>query len=284
MEDPMKTKILDINGKEKGTLNLPKCFSVKIRKDIVAKVLEVKKTQQPYSPSPVGGKQHSASGKIKHRRHVWKTHYGQGISRIPRKAVSRRGDRFNWIGAEISSTRGGRRAHPPKILSMINTKKINKKELKMALMSAISATANGIEIVNRYATLKNKKVENVPFIVEAKLISLKTKDLISSLKKILGKDLFELALQKKSVRAGKGKLRGRKYKSTAGLLLVVGKDELLKTNSFDVVDAKSLGVTDLAKGGVGRLTIYTEEAIKELANKFTSSSKSQTKELGEKLK
>ena len=114
----------------------------------------------------------------------------------------------------------------------------------------------------------NKKVENVPFIVEKKLISLKTKDLISSLKKILRKDLFELALQKKSVRAGKGKLRGRKYKSTAGLLLVVGKDELLKTNSFDVVDAKSLGVTDLAKGGVGRLTIYTEEAIKELGEKL----------------
>jgi len=31
------------------------------------------------------------------------------------------------------------------------------------------------------------------------------------------------------------------------LLLVVGKDELLKTNAFDVVDVKSLGVTDLAK-------------------------------------
>jgi len=128
-----------------------------------------KKSQQPYAPSPVAGKQHSASGKIRHRRHVWKSHYGQGISRIPRKSVSRRGDRFNWIGAEISSTRGGRRAHPPKILSMINTKKINKKELKIALMSAISATANGIEIVKRYATLKNKKVENVPFVVEEKI-------------------------------------------------------------------------------------------------------------------
>ena len=41
----MKSKILDINGKEKGTLNLPKCFSAEIRKDVVAKVLEAKKTQ-----------------------------------------------------------------------------------------------------------------------------------------------------------------------------------------------------------------------------------------------
>jgi len=46
------------------------------------------------------------------------------------------------------------------------------------------------------------------------------------------------------------------------------KDELLKTNAFDVVDVKSLGVTDLAKGGVGRLTIYTEGAINELQEKL----------------
>jgi len=264
----MKTKIYTIDGKQGKEIELPKCFSASIREDIVAKVLEAKKTQQPYAPSLVAGKQHSASGTIKHRRHVWKTHYGQGISRIPRKAVSRRGDRFNWIGAEISSTRGGRRAHPPKILSMINTKKINKKELKIALMSAISATANSKEIANRYATLKNKKIEKVPFVVETKISSLKAKELISSLKKILGKDLFELALQKKSVRAGKGKLRGRKYKSNAGLLMVVGKDEKIKTNAFDVVDVKSLGVTDLARGGVGRLTIYTEGAINELQEKL----------------
>ena len=280
-----KTQILNIDGKKLKEINLPKCFSAEIRKDIVAKVLEVKKIQQPYAPSPVAGNQHSASGKIKHRRHVWKTHYGQGISRIPRKSVSRRGDRFNWIGAVVPFARGGRRAHPPKILSMINTKSINKKELKIALMSAISATANGKEIANRYASLKNKKVGNVPFVVEAKLVSLKTKELISSLKKILGKDLFELALQKKSVRAGKGKLRGRKYKSTAGLLLVVGKDETLKTSAFDVVDVKNLGVRDLAKGGVGRITIYTEGAINELAlKKFKASNAEASSSKGKKLK
>lgn len=264
----MKANILTIEGKKKTAIDLPKCFSAEIREDIVAKVLEAKKTKQPYAPSPVAGKQHSASGKIKHRRHVWKTHYGQGISRIPRKIISKKGSRFNWIGAEVSSTRGGRRAHPPKILSMINTKRINKKELKTALISAISATANEKEMIKRYERLKNKKIDNLPLIVEPKLVSLKTKDLISSLKKILGKDLFELALQKKSVRAGKGKLRGRKYKSNAGLLLVTGKDEKLKTNAFEVVEVKSLGVADLARGGVGRLTIYTEGAIKEIGEKL----------------
>ncbi len=259
----MKANILTIEGKNKATIDLPKCFSQEIRKDIVAKVLEAKKTMQPYAPSLVAGKQHSASGKIKHRRHVWKTHYGHGISRIPRKITSAKGNRFNWIGAEVSSTRGGRRAHPPKVISMINTKKINKKELKIALVSAISATANEREVIKKYERLKNKKIENLPLIVESKLIGLKTKELISSLKKVL-EELFELALQKKTIRAGKGKFRGRKYKHNAGLLLVVGEKEKLKTNAFDVVNVKNLGVNDLANGGVGRLTLYTENAIKEL--------------------
>ncbi len=264
----MKANILSIEGKKIKEIDLPKCFSQEIREDIIAKVLEVKKIKQPYSPSPVAGKQHSASGKIIHRRHVWKSGYGRGASRIPRKVMSRRGSQFNWVGAEISSVRGGRRAHPPKILSMINTLKINKKELKIALISAISATANEKEITERYGRLKDKRIERLPLIVESKIVKLKTKDLISSLKEVIGKTLFELALKKKSVRSGKGKLRGRKYKSNAGLLFVMGEKEKLKTNAFEVKDVKSLGVTDLAKGGPGRLTLYTEQAIKELGEKL----------------
>jgi len=80
----MKTKILDIEGKEKGSIELPECFSENIREDIVSRVLEAKKTMQPYAPSPVAGKQHSARGKIIHRRHVWKSGYGRGASRVPR--------------------------------------------------------------------------------------------------------------------------------------------------------------------------------------------------------
>ena len=126
------------------------------------------------------------------------------------------------------------------------------------------STANGEEIVKRYASLEGKNITNVPFVVESKISTLKTKELLESLKKILGKDLFKLAVQKKSIRSGKGKLRGRKYKSNAGLLLVIGKDEKLKTTAFDVVPVNSLSITDI---GLGRLTIYTEEAIKYLGEK-----------------
>ena len=42
----------------------------------------------------------------------------------------------------------------------------------------------------------------------------------------------------------------------------------MKTRVFDSANANNLGVLDLAKGGLGRLVIYTEEAIRELDDKF----------------
>lgn len=261
----MKAKILDIHGKEKGEIELPKCFSVGIREDIVAKVLEAKKSRQPYSPSPVAGKQHSAKGKLKHLRHVWKSQYGRGISRVPRKILSRRGGQFIWQAAEASQARGGMRAHPPKVLSMVNSRRINKKEMELALASAISATANKKQVAEKYSTLR--EIKNLPLVVEPQILSLKAKELLSGLKNILG-EMFNVGIKKKGIRAGKGRKRGRKYKSSAGLLLVVGENEKLKTSAFEVKRARNLSTTDLAKGGLGRITIYTEKAIKELGEKL----------------
>ena len=105
------------------------------------------------------------------------------------------------------------------------------------------------------------------------------------MKEILGKNLFEVSIRKKSIRSGIGKLRGRKYKENAGLLLVVGKKEKVKSKVFDVANADNVGVLDLAKGGLGRITVYTEDAIRELSEKFTNSPKhGQIKKIGEKEK
>ena len=56
-------------------------------------------------------------------------------------------------------------------------------------------------------------------------------DFLESLKKILG-DMYKVAIQEKSVRAGKGKMRGRKYKQNAGLLFVVGDEENKNVNKI----------------------------------------------------
>lgn len=262
----MKTKILDIRGNEKNIIDMPKAFEAKVREDIIAKVLESKKRQQPYSPSPVAGKQHAAKGKVRHIRHVWRSGYGRGASRVPRKIFSRKGSQFNWEGAEVPQAKGGMRAHPPKVIQFMRNLKINKKELKIAFESALSATAQEKYLLKKYPTLK-KLDKKVPFIVSSEILKLKTKELLKSIKSILGEELFEKSIRKKSVRAGKGKSRGRKYKSNAGMIFVIGENEKLKTNLFETKNVKKLSTEDLARGGVGRLTIYTEEAIKNLGEK-----------------
>ena len=43
---------------------------------------------------------------------------------------------------EVASIRGGRQAHPPIVVNKVIYKKLNKKENKLALCSAIAATAS----------------------------------------------------------------------------------------------------------------------------------------------
>ncbi len=151
---------------------------------------------------------------------------------------------------------------------MINVKKINKKEMKTAFTSALSATANKKIVASKYEKLTEKDIENLPVIVESGITSLKTKEFLDSLKKILGKKVFKIISKKRKIRSGKGKLRGRKYKKNAGLLIVTGKEEKLKTKKIETKKVNNLSILDLAEGGPGRLTIYTEKAIKELGEKI----------------
>ena len=243
-----------------------KIFESPIREDIVAKVLETKKKQQPYSPSPVGGKQHSAKGLIVHARHVWRSGYGRGQSRVPRKIFSRRGSQFNWQAAEVPNAKGGMRAHPPKITQFVRGLKINKKELEIAFASSIAATGSEKYILKKYSTLE-KLDKKAPFIVSSEVTKLKIKQMLAELKTLFG-NLYGVSIKEKSIRAGKGKLRGRKHKSNAGMIFVVGENERLKTGLFDVKKANELSVMDLANGGLGRAAVYTENAVKELEEKI----------------
>jgi large subunit ribosomal protein L4e len=109
--------------------------------------------------------------------------------------------------------------------------------------------------------------KKAPFVVSSEITKLKTKQILEELKKLLG-NLYDVSLKEKSVRAGRGKMRGRRYKTTAGMILVLGNDEKLKTKLFEVKRAKELGVVDLANGGLGRVAVYTENAVKDLENKY----------------
>jgi len=76
--------------------------------------------------------------------------------------------------------------------------------------------------------------------------------------------------EKKKIRAGKGKMRGRKYKKKKGPLIVVSKDcKLMKSAcnipGIDVCEVKNINAKILAPGAVpGRLTLWSNAAVKLL--------------------
>ena len=260
----MKTKLFDKTGKEKGMIDLPQNFSFKIREDILSKVFEAQRGlhAQEYGAKEGAGAQYSASGISKKKRHDWKATYGKGISRVPRKIMSRHGSSFNWIGATIASTRGGRRPHAPRSEKNL-FKKTNKKELLIAFNSALTGTLDVKSLEKKYG----KKVLS-GFIFEDKVLDIKTKDFILTMKKVFGES-FNSVLKHKSIRAGIGKMRGRKYKSNAGLLFVIGNDEIMKRKGIEVVNVNELTIKELSPNGEpGRLVCYTEKAIKDIREKF----------------
>lgn len=253
----MKAKSYDLKNQKNSEVSLPSVFATKIREDIALKYYEADKEFHPYAPSPLAGRKHSASGTISHRRHEWKGHYGKGIARVPRKAMWRRGEQFYWVGAEVNQARGGRAVHTPKIY--YRPRKINDNEMKIAMHSAIASTAKKEFVSKRYSRLNDFKGD-IPFVV-SNAEKMKTKQLIELLKKMLGEN-YDVALQVKNVRSGKGKMRNRKYKSTAGLLFVKSKTENISLKGVDVVNASELKIADLFP--LGRLTLYTDKSLGEL--------------------
>jgi hypothetical protein len=56
-------------------------------------------------------------------------------------------------------------------------------------------------------------------------------------------------------------------------LVVLGKGEEVKARILDSKTVDYLGVTDLAKGGAGRIVLYTEKAIRDLQEKLEGKKK-----------
>lgn len=260
----MKLKIVDQEKKETGSKDLPKQFSEPVRKDLIKRAVAVLQAnrRQRYGAKPEAGKRPSAS--LSKRRRKYRGSYGLGISRVPRKILSRRGTRFNWVAAFIPGTVGGRRAHPPKA-SKLWEQKINKKENRKAIRSALAAT-----IVKKLVAERGHKVpEGYPFILGGMQSLDKTAGFKNVLKQLGLQDEL-LRTNKKTLRAGKGKSRGRKYKKKVGPLVVISEScKLVKAAQniagMDIVPVNQLNAELLAPGGEpGRLTLFTDKALEKM--------------------
>ena len=258
-------KILDQKGKEKGEIELPSQFKEDIRKDLIQRAVEVIESNNRQSYGAKEGAGMRASAELSRRRKDYRGSYGHGISRVPRKIMSRNGTRMNWVGAFAPGTVGGRKAHPPKAEKILK-KLMNDKERKKAIRSALSACFDK-KLVKENGYIAP---ENYPFLIDNGFESLeKTKDVKIALESIGLKDELKRTSIRK-IRAGKGKLRGRKYKTKKGPLFVVSKDCKLSRSSsnilgVEIVTIKNINCKLLAPGkNPGRLTLFSENSIKQL--------------------
>lgn len=261
----MKLKIVNRSKTETGNVELPLQFNEPLRTDVINKVFKAKlsNARQKYGAKPEAGKR--ASAELSRRRRKYRGSYGIGISRVPRKILSRRGTRMNWVGAFAPGTVGGRRAHPPKSEKNWD-QKINKKENRLAIRSALGATLN----VNTVSERGHKLPSIYPFILESKAESIEKTGQVRDMLKKLG---FENELErtnKKTIRSGKGKMRNRKYQRKIGPLIVTADVcPLLKAarniSGVNATTVKNLNIKQLAPGAkAGRLTVFTESAIEKL--------------------
>lgn len=261
-------KIIDIQGKEKGDIELPSQFKEELRKDLVKRAVEVIQANKRQSYGAKKGAGMRSSGRTSKRRHDYRSSYGLGISRVPRKIMSRRGTRMNWVGAVAPGTVGGRKAHPPKAEKILR-KSINIKERKKALRSALAASLDRRLIKERGHIIPDA----YPFVIDNDLEKIgKTKD-IKKVLEILGFKEELKRTSKKTIKAGKGKLRGRKYRIKKGPLIVVGKQCMLLKSAVNILGVNIVKIGNincelLAPGAIpGRLTLFTERSIKELEEK-----------------
>jgi large subunit ribosomal protein L4e len=247
-----KVNVYSMDGTVKEKIDLPKIFDTPYRPDIIKKSFEVIRSnqRQPYGSDPLAGTRHAVASVGK----------GRGMSRVPRLTQGQ-------AAALAPCVVGGRRAHPPKVER--NWKeKMNKKENQLARNSALAATAD-TEVVKKRGHRFDDKI-TLPIIVDDDFEKIKkTKEVIEVLEKIgIYSDVLRSA-NGKHVRAGKGKMRGRRYRTPKSLLIVSTKETIEKSSDnlsgVDIAKPHQLNIEHLAPGGIaGRLTIFTKSALTQL--------------------
>jgi large subunit ribosomal protein L4e len=252
---PKKTaKVFNLEGKAVGKTELPPVFATPLRPDVIKRaVLAIQSTRyQPQGRDPMAGKRTTAESRGT----------GGGMARIPR--VKGPGGRAAFAPGTVK----GRAGHPPTSEKRI-IRKISKKERRLALCSAIAATASKELVSSRGHAVED--VPEIPLIVVDELEELKkTKEVEKTLIRLgVLSDIYRVKESRK-IRAGKGKRRGRRIKQRRGPLLVVAENKGITEAAqnipgVEIVAVNNLNAELLAPGAhPGRLTIWTNGAIGKL--------------------
>lgn len=245
--------ILNLEGKPAGEMALPAVFGTALRLDVIKKAALAQESNrfQPQGRNPMAGKRTTAEG----------FGVGRGISRVPR--IGGHGP-LSGTAAFAPGTVSGRMAFPP-VTSKKTSKLINRKERRVALRSAIAATASD-EIVRKRGH-KFDGERQLPLVVtdEAEKLSRS-----AEAKRFLN----SVGVWDDIIRVRKSKrVTGGTRSHAVGPLVIVADDTsatraLRNFEGLSIIRAADLSVEALAPGTrPGRLTIWTESAMKTVAAK-----------------
>lgn len=251
-----QAKVIDLEGKEVTSVNLPSVFRTPLREDVINRVYVALDSHRrvPHGRDPLAGERTTAETN--------NPPTGRGISRIPRT----KGERYSKSGmaGAVASTVHGRLPHPPRAEKIIR-KEVNQKERNLALASAIAATADN-ELVSGRGHVFTAKL---PIVVSNDLEKVeKVRDLKRFLTSIgADKDLVRVNRRTRKTSSSLSSLR----RTGAGPLFVVSnasklKNALKSLEGTSIARSLDLSVLDLAPGSSpGRLTIWTQDALATLS-------------------
>ena len=246
-------KIFGADGKAVSELSRRPAFASVLRRDNITKAVVAQQSHrfQPQGRNPMAGKRTTAES----------FGVGRGISRVPR--VGGHGP-LSGTAAFAPGTMGGRMAFPP-VTSKRTAKSMNKKERRVALDSAIAATGS-TNLVRGRGHKFDEDIE-LPLIVTDDVEKFSKSSAAKTFLAAIGVS-DDIDRVKKSKR-----IRGKNRTHSVGPLLVVSEYQGAQRafenfEGVDVVRVKDLNVEALAPGThPGRLTIWTESAVKTLSDR-----------------
>jgi len=250
--------VYSLSGEKSGTTPLPEVFTAPIRPDIVQFVHTNmnKNKRQAFAVSMYAGKQVSASS--------WGT--GRAVARIPR--VGGGGTSRSGQGAFGNMCRGGRMFAPTKTWRKWH-RKINTTQKRYAVASALAATAVPALVMARGHKVDD--VPEIPLVLDTAIESTKKTSAAKDILATVGADAdVEKAAASKQVRAGKGKMRNRRYTLRRGPLIIYKQNDgvaqaFRNLPGVELCDVSRLNLLQLAPGGhVGRFCIWSQAAVDEL--------------------
>ncbi|KAA8909498.1 ribosomal protein L4 domain-containing protein [Sphaerosporella brunnea] len=253
--------IIGADGKASGaTAPLPAVFKAPIRADIVQSVHTgmAKNKRQPYAVSSKAGHQTSAES--------WGT--GRAVARIPR--VSGGGTHRAGQAAFGNQCRSGRMFAPTKTWRKWHVK-VPQGQRRFATASALAASAV-VPLVQARGH-RVAEVAELPLVISSAAFNdiSKTRAAVALLKTVGAyTDVVKVAKSRK-VRAGKGKLRGRRHRQRRGPLVIFNPADETSVNvvkafrnipGVETCSVNALNLLQLAPGGhLGRFVIWTESAF-----------------------